>query len=316
MRLASLAIVTGLGLGLAASPAMALTIDFAQISGDTLTTQQADAFDVAAEAWEAVLTNPVTITVDIGFTSPSNLGGSGTDALSSATPEEYYTGYPSLKTTLVDTATSAAQISSAQNLPSSVVNNNVVATAADWLALGYSVSSQAGKIQFSNTVNFQYSRNADGSVSCGYYDFIGIAEHEIGHILGFISDVDTNTNFETVLDLDRYTAAGTPTFTYAAPGPTSYFSVNGGVTDVADFATGDPNQASHWLALAEPGALMQPTIGAGATQNITAIDLEAMNVIGWDLTVPEPGSVALLGTALAGLLAMRRRAVRPAPTRA
>jgi hypothetical protein len=61
---------------------------------------------------------------------------------------------------------------------------------------------------------------------------------------------------------------------------------------------------------------MQPTIAAGATQNITAIDLEAMNVIGWDLALPEPGSVALLGTALAGLLVMRRRAVRPAPARA
>jgi hypothetical protein len=315
MRLASLGIVAGLGFGLAASPAMALTIDFAQISGDTLTTQQADAFNVAAQAWEAVLTNPVTITVDIGFTSPSNLGGSGTDALSAAVPEEYSIGYPSLKTTLVDTATSAAQISSVQNLPNTVVNNNVVGTAADMLALGYSVSSLAGTIQFSNTVNFQYSRNSDGSIDSGYYDFIGIAEHEIGHILGFISDVDSGLNYETVLDLDRYTAPGTPTFTYAAVGPTpSYFSVDGGVTDVAAFSTGNPNQASHWLA--GTGLLMQPTIAAGATQNITAIDLEAMNVIGWDLAVPEPGSVALLGTALAGLLAMRRRAVRPAPARA
>lgn len=311
MRLASLAIVTGLGFGLAASPAKALTIDFDQWSGDTLTTQQADAFNVAAQAWEAVLTNPVTITIDIGFTSPSNLGGSGTDALSAAVPAEYRIGYPSLKTTLVDTATSADQISSAANLPSSVVNNNVQTTAADMLALGYSVSSSAGKIQFSNTVNFQYSRNTDGSVDSGYYDFIGIAEHEIGHILGFISDVDTNINFETVLDLDRYTAAGTRTFTYAAVGPTpSYFSVDGGVTDVAAFSTGNPNQASHWLA--GTGLLMQPTIGTGATQNITASDLQAMNVIGWNLAVPEPGSVAVLGTALAGLLAMRRRAVRPA----
>jgi hypothetical protein len=313
MRLASLVVMMGMGVGLAASPARALTIDYALIAGDTLTTQQADAFAVAAEAWEAVLTNPVTITIDIGFTS--SISGSGTDVLSQATPNAYYVGYTSMKAALTADATSAVQQSSVANLPASVPGGNVVATAADLLALGWSASSladgnNAGDIQFSDTVNFQYSRNSDGTVDSGYYDFIGIAEHEIGHTLGFISDVGTGINYDTVLDLDRFSAPGTRSFTV---GQAAYFSVDGGVTDIEGFSDGTTYQASHWLN--GSGLLMQPTIGTGQTQNITPIDLEAMNAIGWDLDVPEPGSLVLLGPALAGLLATRRRTARSGQAR-
>jgi hypothetical protein len=315
MRLVRLVTTTGLALGLAASPALALTINYATIAGDSLTAAQLSAFDAAAQAWEAALTNPVTITIDIGFRS---LGGS---ILGGASPVEghvpYTAGLPSISllSHLQNDVTDAVQASSVAHLPASVASNTVEGTVANLMAVGYSASSfmvdgqplgYAGQIEFNTDMTFQYSRNADGTIAAGTYDFLGIAEHEIGHILGFVSDVGSDFTYPSILDLDRY-ATGSNSLSFAV-GAAASLSIDGGATDIAGFSDGTSYQTSHWTNGA--GLLMQPAIAPGATQNITATDLVAMNVIGWDLTVPEPASLAVFGFALAGLVAVRRRPAR------
>jgi uncharacterized repeat protein (TIGR01451 family) len=70
-----------------------------------------------------------------------------------------------------------------------------------------------------------------------------------------------------------------------------YFSVDGGATDLGGFSTGrtfgDGRQASHWKDDRGLG-IMDPTVGAGESPQITALDLRLFDVIGWDLAGAPP----------------------------
>src|SRR5262249_21940725 len=78
-------------------------------------------------------------------------------------------------------------------------------------------------------------------------------------------------------------------------------------------SNGDGSQASHWKRDEITGVvlrIMDPTLASGVIQHITPADIRALDVIGWDLSVPEPATFAFVGLALAigGFAAKRRRA--------
>ena len=81
-----------------------------------------------------------------------------------------------------------------------------------------------------------------------------------------------------------------------------------GATSIATFATGvthgDGDQASHF-ASGVP-AIMDPGFPPGTVGDPTAIDIVAMDAIGWNI-VPEPSAALLLFSTLA-FAATRRRA--------
>jgi hypothetical protein len=156
-------------------------------------------------------------------------------------------------------------------------------------------------------------------------DFVGTATHEIGHVLGFYSGVD-EVDLTSLpegpwapldideyailrpLDLFRYSAASLP-YLDAAPGGAPYFSIDGGATDLALFHTGEFNgdglQASHWKG--SPG-VMSTTGSLDEVEMLTALDLRALDVIGWDLrAAPEPTTCVLALSGIASSRVIRRR---------
>jgi hypothetical protein len=78
---------------------------------------------------------------------------------------------------------------------------------------------------------------------------------------------------------------------------------------------GDGRQASHWkddgLTSTYIG-VMDPTLGTGVRNSITAADIRALELIGYDVAAPEPGTGMLLAGALviAGFV-KRRLGLRP-----
>jgi hypothetical protein len=190
-----------------------------------------------------------------------------------------------------------------------------------------------GSISFSSLFTWDFDRS-DG-ITPGAFDFVGVAAHEIGHALGFVSGVDildinsSGTFFPdnaftyvSPLDFTRYSAAslaagGVRTIDWTTGTTTKYFSLDGGSTSLgATFSTGDVHgdgqQASHWKDSLGIG-IMDPTAAPGEFLTISAFDLRAFDLIGYNLqftsggSVPEPHTafLTLLGGGL--IRALRRR---------
>jgi hypothetical protein len=205
-------------------------------------------------------------------------------------------------------------------------NSTIRITASNAKALGLMAgndASSSGTITFSTSIAFDYNR-ADG-INAGSVDFVGIAAHEIGHLLGFMSGVDVldgngsapgrNDNqlvSVTPLDLFRFsstsigTGGGTSVIDWTVDHRAKYFSVDGGLTALTDFAKGatygDGFAASHWSEAASTNGLMDANVNFGELLSLTTNDLAAFDVIGYTL-VPEPSAALVL--CAAPLLSLR-----------
>lgn len=170
-------------------------------------------------------------------------------------------------------------------------------------------ASADANITFSTLFDFDF--NPSDGITSTAFDFIGVAIHEIGHALGFVSGVDSVdartspgqtaagslTSLEgfvvmSQLDLYRYSSAGNLDWSTQN---TPYFSVDGGVSQLfgdSRFSTGtlngDGRQASHFkdsVSGVPQLGILDPTSARGQMQEVTALDLAAFDTIGWDVNV-------------------------------
>jgi hypothetical protein len=315
-----------------------------QASDIGLYTNVRNGFLSAAALWSDRFSDSITINIAIDYV-PLALGvlgqaGSATDAYL----------YSSFRSNLVGDASTANDTQATSNLPAGPFsmrtnnrdlsvyfdndgtsnNNYLELTNANAKAIGLMPANSAGtdaSISFSSNFSFDFDRS-DG-ILFSAYDFIGVAAHEIGHALGFISGVDSvdfvsgagpgaaldlngaelglgdlqDYAVVTSLDLFRYSAdslAFGPGVLDNAVGGSPYLSTDGGLTNVGDFSTGrfngDGGQASHWLEGGNFG-IMNPTLSNGQLVTFSQFDLLAFDAIGWDLkptAVPEPEAVLLV----------------------
>lgn len=303
-----------------------------------------DGFQRAADYWQSVLTDDVVVNLDIDFTTlnPGVLGSAGSTTQSaevsgyfaalandatSADDAQAVANLPTLNNglyaefrTQVDTENGSTVISldNDQTVATGGINNRILnINTANAKALGLftgDASAADASITFSDRFSWDFD-NSDG-IGAGLQDFVGVAVHEIGHALGFTSGVDTvdfaiNNSIDleefrvfTALDAFRYSAADG--ILDLSVGTDSYFSLDGGVTNLGLFSTGstvanggDGQQASHWKDNLGLGILDPTAAPAGNLNIVTELDLRAFDVIGWNrnfgAAVPEPSSIGLMG---------------------
>jgi hypothetical protein len=312
-------------------------------------------FQQAAARWSALFVDPIQVNINIGFPSlgAGILGQSG-DTTSNFTYTQVRTALTGDRTSSDDfSAVSHLQAGSAVSLlinrtsdnPNgsgsatpyldTAGNNNttIKMSTANAKALGLIAGAAAAldaTIDFSS--NFSWDFDPSNGIDADKYDFVGVATHEIGHALGFISGVDVldgnsppfngpfladQFTFVSTLDLYRYSAQsvglGNGIIDWTADARGKYFSVDGGTTAGALFADGtnfgDGRQASHWKDDLGLG-IMDPTAANGELMAIGPNDIRALDVVGYNLasaSVPEPSSFVLGIALLTALAAIVRR---------
>ncbi|MEL7496591.1 MAG: NF038122 family metalloprotease [Planctomycetota bacterium] len=216
-------------------------------------------------------------------------------------------------------------------------NRTVRLTHANAKALGLRSANNTAQdvnINFSN--QFTWDFDPTNGITGGAIDFVGVAIHEIMHGMGFVSGVDTldaNANgnindnaftFVSSLDFLRHSADSlnaNADIDWTADNRAKFYSIDGGLTSGSTLGggvnhwsrgvnNGDGRQASHWRDNLGLGIMDPTSQPAGSANVVTALDLQALDVIGWDpillAAIPEPSSFFMLAIGL-GIFSQRRR---------
>ena len=232
--------------------------------------------------FESHFSNPISITIDVGY-GEVNGQAMGGGALGES--ESYVTSvsYSALQSALVNNANAIGATAAAASLPTtSPVSGSYWLTTAEAQALGLAGSSAVnGYIGLSSAYSFCYN-NSNG-VPGGQFDFFGTVAHEITEVMG--RSMFDGANFfggpsYEPLDLFHYSAPGVRDFSGATAG---YFSANGGTTNLNNFNTNAGGDYGDWAGSAGNDAFLAFS-APGVVNGVSANDLTAMNLLGWDPT--------------------------------
>jgi hypothetical protein len=320
-------------IAMVAATSQAATINLIDLGGVTGSPSE-QGFRIAANYWGSMFTNTATINLGVGYAPLATgiIGSTGSSRMD-YTVAQWESSINATKSSstidqsLVLPTLSGGGISGLTvGVNAAGVNDTTVTatlngtqTASKVLYLNTSVVKALGgtavynpgvttdaQVTFSSNFNFDF--NPTNGITANTFDFIGVAIHEIGHALGFVSGVDffdyygkpngpgaltydlNSTSIFSALDMFRYSAPGTLDF---RTGGTKYFSINGGASAMfgntlsTGAYNGDGSQASHWkdtAGCAVGNGIMDPTFCYGQTGVITGTDLAAFDAMGWNLS--------------------------------
>ncbi|MGA2944898.1 MAG: NF038122 family metalloprotease, partial [Xanthobacteraceae bacterium] len=225
------------------------------------------AVQAAADIYEQDFAGNYTVNITYGWGTFDNQVDSSLtnsqDSLGGTNGGSYNVSYATVKSWLTADATLSDQQLAVASLPAS---NSAFPSGAN----EFYVSSAQEKALGVFTGN---ASAVDGSIGFGTdsFNWQGLALTEIGHALGW--DTDYYAGQPTILDLFRYSSAGNYEWTGGQP---AYFSIDGGKTDVANFATSFDDTLFTNLTN-DPFSVPVTS----STLNLTSLDTEVLNVIGF-----------------------------------
>jgi hypothetical protein len=308
------------------------------IGGNVITPAPAGATTVVNNviaAFEADFANPVNITIQFawGNTAGSFVPSGASSTITNANFNQNYTlaqvrGFYGTAaggagaTTVLQTAN--ANLPAAYPNPGGRMINGVpafIVPDAAFLALT-GAAQNADPIQgFTG-----YATNFCGGGTCPYdftggqpgnnaIEFTAVVEHELSHAMGRIdfafAQGPNSPQPLTPQDFFKYTCGTTnldPGFNI------NCFSFNGGVNNPGGRTFSNQSDSGDWINFAADSD--NAFIGQGQLATFSIPDIQLMCAEGWNdqavcgtpvVGAPEPGTLALLGTALLGLAALRRR---------
>jgi hypothetical protein len=278
------------------------------------------AFLAAAARWESLIKTRITIVIDVDF-GPTFFGLPFGENVLGATYTQNLLGpgvYDLVRLSLFFGSSNLPELMLYSRFPAGKVRTDIGSTdiifspSATFRALGLMSATANPTVEMASfgpppaiafNSNFSFDFNPSDGIDADKLDFDGIATHEIGHALGFASNVGFSELLPgfpatpTVLDLFRFRPNVT-LFTFSngarilsSGGDQVFYSLNSEIplsTGRPNGTGGDGAQASHWKFIADPQqppiGIMEPFISFGQRRVITDNDLRAFNTIGYRLS--------------------------------
>jgi hypothetical protein len=253
-----------------------------------------DGMQAAANILDSLILNNITVTIRVGYGDWNNNQDTGiTTGAEGGDLNGLNVSYTNLRAALASHETSAVDQTFVNSLPntSSVngVSNFYVPSAVD---------KALGLLSPTNSA-------VDGAIGMGTQIssslLVGVALHELTHAMGREPGVGP-------FDLFDYTSPGVRLFSSSNTAPAAYFSIDGGITKLADFGqTSDPSDFLN-SGVQGPTDSFNEFYSYNTIQNLTSVDKELLDVLGFNTTIPQgivvaaTASQALQGGAAVTLL--------------
>ena len=228
----------------------------------------------AASILSASISDQITVNIKIDY--------SGTGGGAAAGPDTgYYESYSSITSDLLADATPGDTTFNALPSGTSIQGqSNIAVWNAQMKVLGLmnpnDTTTDDGSATFATDINPNL--------------LVGVALHELTHALGRIP----YGTAPDIFDLFRYTSPATRLFSGGATAPAAYFSLDGGVTKIADYGqTSDPSDFLN-SGVQGPNDPFNEYYTNGTLQTLTSVDLKQLDALGFHVgsdTAPNPPPV-------------------------
>ena len=226
----------------------------------------------AAAILSETITNKITVNIDIDY--------SGTGGGAAAGPDNgQYVSYSTVRSDLIANAAPGDTSFNALPTGSTIQGQSQVAVWNAQLKLfglisPNSTTTDDGSATFATDINSNL--------------LVGVALHELTHAMGRVpygpSTTQPSITQPDIFDFYRFTSPGNILIDGNPTAPPAYFSLNGGITKIADF--GQTSDASDFLnsGMQGPNDPFNEFYTSSTLQSLTTVDKEMLDALGFNTT--------------------------------